>query len=199
MSDNLEILRQLAGMVAPYLGNGWRVDTDKPLDLPPSILGPGGENIYLRTEWNKPDHLIIAGAYPEGASDYPKARIGVSRFRDVSAIAGEIKRRLLPDYQESLALAQQAKRRQEQDASTRSTWATAFVQAAGGSVSEVQGDTRSTISLGTHSNWHGTARLLGDGSTVHLELSSLTASVALRVVQLVATAMPAPETDRRPD
>lgn len=101
-TDN-EITRQIAGTIAPLIAGGdWTVSTTNPEYPVAVLLGPLEQRITVRLKQGDTDRLTLHGTLPF-ESGSPLATITVGRFRGPKAIAGEINRRLLPEYQPKLA------------------------------------------------------------------------------------------------
>ena len=108
MPTEQDILRSATGFLATALGTGWRVDTEYHSAWMTRLFGP--EEMVLLLDFRRHGRILISGVTPfavEARSDLRNTKIGVTRERDPGAIAREITRRLLPDYQWDLQMAQE--------------------------------------------------------------------------------------------
>jgi hypothetical protein len=96
-------LFELTQGVAPLLPGQWRYNhlAEKRSDVRhanEAILNDDiqpGRQLVFRPCWDSPGRIRIAGSLPQGLS---KTHITVSEERTPAAVAGDITRRLLPDY-----------------------------------------------------------------------------------------------------
>jgi hypothetical protein len=161
-----------------------------------NTAGYGG-TIAVHRVWNKKDRLDITGIYPQEThnlwldrDEYPAPNITVAEDRGAKAIAKEIERRFLPDYRKRLAHIQQ---RLQDKAGARQTRETIAEQLAailhkGADPRIVRNDESTTIdySLLNEGGGYGDLYLSGDGRSLNLKLSSVPASLAEAICQLVA-------------
>jgi hypothetical protein len=115
MSETVNVLR-LAEAIAAELGDGWSA---KPTDQSPrqaELHGPDGEVILATGEGRRSvdaGRLELRGWVPDRLDDFArqvytgdlprKPAVNASVTRSAKALAGEITRRILPDYRTHLA------------------------------------------------------------------------------------------------
>ena len=105
-------LKNAAKAIAKHLPGSWRLDTTntRPCEV---LLGENGKGICVGTQWNQKGKLRVYGLYPKSelAGSYGAVEravlsykesapeIGITATREPEAIAREIVRRFLPEYE----------------------------------------------------------------------------------------------------
>ncbi len=189
MSDEGEIIRQAAGLIADALG-GWKVDTDERWTghRGAHLDGPGGARLTIGAHgYRNADRLEIAGSYPQvpgqrlpyGTKHHT---ITVSRDRGPAAIARDVRRRLLPPYAETLA---EVCKSQAQDTTAQEARDTLADRLGGTVPSHARGDSSTEIYLSLPAGLHGRARVNYRGDSASLELGDVPADLAIRVLDLL--------------
>ena len=193
-----QITRQLAGLVAAELGEGWTVDTSEHLAEHRGVYldGPDRARLFLSPDWRNADRLEVTGHYPDGASKvYPtpaRHTIGVGRMRGPAVIAREVSRRLLPGYRDTLAEVL----RQLEARTTAADQRAAFLERCREALPVLSVDTRdpdrprASFFVNGEGSWYGDVDAYHDGSRASLELRSLPAALVLEVLEVLARRLP---------
>jgi hypothetical protein len=129
-------LRDRIAGIAAQLGEGWiGVPGDHPADQDAWLERPAdGLRVHAHTSsWRRSDRgrIFLSGRLPEELIGGPRREITVSAARPFSAIAKEVKRRLLPDLEIDLAAALADKAESDARAATQSAHLAAIAAALG--------------------------------------------------------------------
>lgn len=135
-------LKRIAEAVAPLLENGWHIDTDHPDERRGiSLISEGERRLLFDIGWSTNDRLEIYGSFDNGLAQYlpyqsqrPKTEISVAVTKTPEKIAQDIKRRLLPNYEQVLAAAKEYKKRDDDYKATRKQAMEQIKTAIGGDV-----------------------------------------------------------------
>lgn len=184
----------LAESIAMALGPGWAAQPGEHRDVV-LLAGPG---ITLDVRPNRSQVVIapVLGALWRWAPREADVRIGVDAGRSVSAIAGEITRRLLPKARSLLADCLQGKLKY--DEYTAAKWATArrLAEALGQTLPESWRDPDRDACVSFYRDGLS-VRAQVSGSDVDLRLS-VPADLAVQVCEIVRAAMDLPIPERQP-
>ena len=186
-----EILRQSVAFIAEALGKGWAVDTSEKYNEYRCVYidGPTGERLRFGYAQRNHDRLVISGEYPR-CDDMSMPRVAknceitVGRMRLPDVVAKDIRHRLLPDYQTALDAVRDA----YDDAALALSRRTALSKRLGGHLPEhLQSESR-TVIITNIGDVRVDARLGYRGDSVHFELSSVPAELAVKIMNLLRTA-----------
>jgi hypothetical protein len=187
-------LGQLAGKIGAELG----MPLDAGWDGADVMLGTAGNGLHIGEPWNRPGHLSIAGRFPPTSYYFrgERASITIRASRGQTAIAREITRRLLPGYRATLAKVAEHDAAERADSQARAALAeriTALFPPEQASLpSHCQSDTRSEVLIHSGGGASGWVKFHGRGEEVRLDLTSIPAGVAVRMLAIRA------DLDRRP-
>lgn len=196
--ESTKLLRTTAADVVTFLGDGWSVDPSNP-DYPTvNIDGPDGASLNLRGDsFLSIKKLEISGSYPkllDGSWDHHSKAVGinVSISRGGKAIAGEIQRRLLPEYTKQLAEAidRKAKAQANQDARAAIAQRIIDVLPRAAVATDRNGGPTDYRKVAVRSNSGDVWGSFSINGGVGIDLHGLTVDQAVRIAAIVAEPQP---------
>jgi hypothetical protein len=189
-TDITSLTNQLADLLSAA-GEAWSTDTHRHHADQRVLRGPAGEEIVIAPA-HEPRRLSISGSFwLDGADLYPHRSRGespcaitVSADRPASAIAAEIRRRLLPAYRASL----EAARRRKAEHDAQQAYVTTTAAALAALVGEVPyRDQPGKFSTGYGRRYGARVEVYTTGD-VRMELSRLTADQARQILTILHAA-----------
>lgn len=186
---------KVAEQVAAHMGDGWRgeatswdAEEGKTESNRAYLYGPDGEAVFLWGETYPSDpsnpRVEAHGQYPDGAKDRAnkQVRIGFGAGKDPKKIAGDITRRLLPEYREELDKACEYIANVQSAAQGRDDAATAITKAHPWlNRTERNNGIELSWYSGVTSRW-GDVKIEGKGSTVTINIKNVTVPEAIRML-----------------
>jgi hypothetical protein len=188
-------LHRWTATITPHLGDGWYATVDQHDRT--LLSNVDGRELYARDD-RVHGRILIVGTYPE--SDYFRRGYGrrydgitVSAARDPAAVAADVRRRLLPEYEQTLTALRAWVAQDDADRQARADLA-ARIQSAWPTAhplydSEGSRSTRTHLSLPGNSRHEASGHVEygGDGQQVYrVSFRWLPAAVAVAIIDLVA-------------
>jgi hypothetical protein len=186
----------LAREAAAELGDAWSVNSDMDT-FGVHLHGPDGQRLHFRESRDKRGAVTISPTYPHPTAYYFQGEqhkaINVRADRGARVIAGEIRRRLMPEYVATLAEVRKADERHSAAYAAREKYVAEVYQIIGKDrpvlkdwqQSRAEQDTHSHVDLYGTGGGSGHVDVSFDATTASLEIRYIPAEKVLAILRLL--------------